>query len=1212
MNRYGEIIHGHYGEYLTSRYGDAPDYMEQDYFLRNIAVGDNDECNQILILGTFGDVNYIWSTYCAKQKDSGVSMGYQHVVYCRSNLSALHDVSKIINFPFVDEERCRYHLHHPEQFEISGSISMKYGINKKTIHIDRSLLSKLANYCIYQKRIRAKKYLYILVPREETDYQGYCRSVIELLLSVIPDGLRSNLCIATNTSVECEKYYDILFMRERNQTIPRSIRIDQGFDQTFFDSKYWDINIQGLIQQCTCDAVYLKSCNDFMKKLFGYSAIPLENDYSFYFEIGNLIKEEDAFSRVKKCSELLGQNLTGWKYKELDELIKTWRYSMLSLEYIIRQEKESERWHSIGDMITILEQCKNFIFYLRKQGYGYLSKQLLMEELKQFSFSDTNGRKKDLYDSISAYKGILIQYFAEQDVQVALKWAEEQKNSMQFEQKISDMHKNITKREFQKAYEFVNEFCPDKMEHFLEEIGKILLTEYKKHNRNENDILQIIESMKSFGEWKKIPPELRMVYYECCIGRNSPDASVINDTFELICVEKATVKTMVINNVCQWINCFFETFDTVIPNIPKNMKPYEFVISIYETLRSRLAQIYGEKFWTEQGLDIQYYKYLKKNLLSYLYSNANTAAIGEVIEVANDKINDKNLRCCFIEDICAILNREIYTKESRIEEFSDIVGNLRKNNYLTDDARKILNKIDKRLWTHIKSESGKNFWNGKDTFETCLFWLRKWRRFIDIEAKEKIPLLKEFENKVSQWPLRRRSFSSFLSAITVLEGQSIESLAFENSDEAQDVLQFYCELWKWLSVSQKLGIVITSSSTPSKIYGEILYYLKILKIPEAYFYNNSSPRRNLKKKAKNKRTLSGFNNKCLNINDSRICLRMIIYKEMIIPLINEDIEFWENSWNKCEPCFDFFYSCGFLSKNTFSYFKNNLVDTHMQKNCNKEHRLIINKCFKRYVIAGSFIILLVGAGNVFFPKFIRENNRIVIPSTNITESSINEMEVSESSVESPIESSEVIVETSDTNIEASIESNNENNPEEDEVLEQLTSSSKLWLESGSYLDACSILDNVFNGVFDWQIMFDVEGLESENEIKETIREYLALQAYQDYLLSYEAEEITLDNIDFYITTNNNDPGVKAMSEYPVMLMELGPEKYKKYLIYCYDENKRWYINYCDILEDSVNDEIKPDSIIDQLSGALKNNADNRILPTRTKNVNAAFNRINGE
>lgn len=1089
MERYGEIIHGHYGEYLTSRYGDAPEYIERDYFLHNIAIGDNDKCNQILILGTFGSVDYIWSTYCGKQENSGVSMGYQHVVYCHSDLNALHDVGKIINFSFADEERCRHYLLYPDQFKVSGSLQTEYGSREKAIHIDRSLLSQLASYCIYKKSIRAKKYLYILVPDDVTNYQEYCRCIIELLLSVIPDGLRSNLCIATNASEECEKDYDILFIRERGKTIPCSIRVDQEFDQTFLNSRYWDKNIQGMIQQCTCDAKYLQLCNDYMKGLFAHSAIPSENDYSFYFEIEKLRKEEDAFSKIKKSSELLGQKLEGWKYNELDNLIKTWGYTILSFENIIRQEKESERWYHIEDMINILTQCENFIVYLRKRGYGYLPKRLLMEELRHFSFSDKYNKKTDLYNSITIHKELLKQYFSEQDVQSALEWAENQKNSIQYEQKIADIRKNPTKNIYQAAYEFANKFCPDGMERLLEETEKILLTEYKKRDRNEDDILQIIEAMENHWGWEKISPELRMFYYKYQTGRKKPDPSIIND------------------------------------------------ISKYREALS-------------------------------------------------------------------------------------------KRNNQTNETRKELDKIDKWLLKQIKSIIGSDFWSGKDTFEVCLWELKKWYRFINIKNREEIPLLKEFENNVSRWPIRRRSFWAFCSAISVLE------------EESNDVLEFYYKLWKWLSIRQKLGIVITSSSTPSEIYSEILCYSKLPQAQQAYFYNDSSIDRNLGKTLKDKIKYSNFDYECLNINDSRICLRMCIFKEKEIPLSIEDMEFLKHNWDRCEPCFNFFYLCGFLSKETLYYFKNNLVDAHEEKDYNTEHLPIMNDWFQKAIIAMVFTILLVSVGCIYFPRIIRKKNRIMIPSSAaITESVLDGMESSESSIDISIESgeadtdisettesvldriessesaidisgesSEANTDISETNVETITDNINDNNSEN--VTEQLIRSSELWANGGLYLDACNVLDNVFNRAFDWQIMSDVEASENAEGIKQTIREYLALQVYQEYLLTNETKNITLSNVDYYMPVNDKDSDITVISDYPVMLMKLEIDEKEKYLIYCYDEDQKWYINYWDTQKDSFADETNYDLIINQQIIALKHNNNGLISPTKTKNIKAAFDQIN--
>ena len=83
MGQYGEVIHGHYGQYVTRQYGEATESEVRDFFLKHTERGSQSSCSHMIFLGE-QELPYIWSTFAAEKEVNNTIADYQHVVYQRS------------------------------------------------------------------------------------------------------------------------------------------------------------------------------------------------------------------------------------------------------------------------------------------------------------------------------------------------------------------------------------------------------------------------------------------------------------------------------------------------------------------------------------------------------------------------------------------------------------------------------------------------------------------------------------------------------------------------------------------------------------------------------------------------------------------------------------------------------------------------------------------------------------------------------------------------------------------------------------------------------------------------------------------------------------------------------------------------------------------------------------------------------------------------
>lgn len=308
MGSFGEYIHGHHGEYKNLGYGNASD-QDVKMFFRNGKVGDADSCNQMLVLGSGKKTSYMWSTFVSEKKGTDFSAGYEHVVYADGTLETLHDVRRLVDFPFMGSEECSDYMDNPEKFNESGRKAYVDSIqkeNNKKVDIPKELLFELACYCINSIYVGEKRFLCVLVPADESDYQEYCRSVINQILEVIPAGLRSNFSIATNPSPDTEKEFGMIFKRDGGILPSKFVRMDGRFDGSFLKVLYsFEKEMKDFLWNCVYDSKWIEECYENMELGVNDPAI-LSDGHRYYLEYykgSGLNKTEDEEGTEVSCDE---------------------------------------------------------------------------------------------------------------------------------------------------------------------------------------------------------------------------------------------------------------------------------------------------------------------------------------------------------------------------------------------------------------------------------------------------------------------------------------------------------------------------------------------------------------------------------------------------------------------------------------------------------------------------------------------------------------------------------------------------------------------------------------------------------------------------------------------------------------------------------------------------------------------------------------------
>lgn len=216
----GEIVHDHYGEYKTLQSGSISESDREKYLSKKeySMLGNNADDNYIVDTGLCDGCNYTWITYFSKNSLDSTSSGRSHTIYVPCNFDTVYEIQTLLKFPFADMQE--------SQAIVSGDVKLEDNHRKEKIYqqvyqnvidepfVNRELLYCMICYLLKQSSLGAKKILYIMVPEEIEDYQKYCLSIVAMILSAIPVGLRTRLRFATNASENWEFKYHILFIKQ--------------------------------------------------------------------------------------------------------------------------------------------------------------------------------------------------------------------------------------------------------------------------------------------------------------------------------------------------------------------------------------------------------------------------------------------------------------------------------------------------------------------------------------------------------------------------------------------------------------------------------------------------------------------------------------------------------------------------------------------------------------------------------------------------------------------------------------------------------------------------------------------------------------------------------------------------------------------------------------------------------------------------------------
>lgn len=462
MERFGEVIHGHSGQYNTLQYGDISEITIDKYILNHTEAGEQDSCNQMLFIGTPELPSYVWSTFAAKS-DSGKSIaGYQHAVYQDCSLENIHDITEIVNFPFLNAEDCAEYLKGNKEFcsetrrdEIENFISIE---SLPEIEIDGDLLARLAGYCVSKTDTKAKGFLRILVPEDEKNYQGYCRSAVIRLLNVIPVGLRKNISIATNPSRANEQFFGILFQRDRGGKVPCSVRLDGSFDDDFLsENNYLDDNINKLIGLCAENPEVVEDCFSNMERMEEERSQLTKGCYSdfyeYYFQSGADINME--FLRQMSAGLQQGR-------QSITNVIRNRISGMDLFEEVFRQEVLQEH-RDIPFVLEALHSCRELIKYFQREGSSFTAdfaeSVLDLESVEEAEIEEN-------YRNLKEYKEELAQYFDRQYIEELIwKFDKKKKDCLQkrlVEEILNNPKKETVEKVFYEAErdgaEFVSQF----------------------------------------------------------------------------------------------------------------------------------------------------------------------------------------------------------------------------------------------------------------------------------------------------------------------------------------------------------------------------------------------------------------------------------------------------------------------------------------------------------------------------------------------------------------------------------------------------------------------------------------------------------------------------------------------------------------------------------------------------------------------------------
>ena len=530
MENLGEVIHGHYGEYITQSYGGMSE-SEITKVLEHTSIGYNDNKNQIVVFNKEG--RYIWGGLSAFSEMSPSSPQYQHIVYVNNRLQQAYEIMELINFPFLNAENCLLYLENPQSFNMENrknEIVDNYEVEKSIqVKIDKKVLAKLAAYCVSKIRENHRRYLYILVP-EGVEYQNYCQNVIEQLLGVVPAGLRKGFRIATNPSERDEDYFGVIFRSVKNlpSCIEKCVNLEEELGNQTLLVDYLPLHFEELLE-ASADSFMQDAKNSYLEKLYERekeeNGWPSDRFYIRYYEERMLWTKPLNTDTLQEFNKKLEEK--GRDKNNIEEIVLERLNGFTEIEQSLKEDQRLNEAKHSKEMLLVFSDYKQLIDLLRKEKKGEFSKDFIFDIAGKIntanegynSFKEVKDEwegylgEKQLFDTLASTMGS--EYCAQQ-VEKIIKGFKEDANSL-YEETVNNFPE--LKEEFtKKLYTSIHEkMASDELEEPL-----VYWYYSKQQNLNQKESDQYAEYLqkKHLDEVRKMPT-LEIVKETCAMFINA-------------------------------------------------------------------------------------------------------------------------------------------------------------------------------------------------------------------------------------------------------------------------------------------------------------------------------------------------------------------------------------------------------------------------------------------------------------------------------------------------------------------------------------------------------------------------------------------------------------------------------------------------------------------------------------------------------------------
>lgn len=653
MEVVGEIIHGHYGEYLTENYGDMFD-AEVVKTLEHTSMGKNDNKNQILVFNKEG--RHIWSGLSALSEESPSSPQYQHIIYVNNGLQQAYEMTELVRFPFLSGENCLRYLKEPQLFnkENRKNEIMDSYKGQKSIHvdIDEKMLAKLAVYCVSKIRENHHRYLYILVP-EGLEYQQYCQSVIYQLLGVVPAGLRKGFRIATNPSERDEDYFGIIFRKDRNRPScsEKCVYLEKKSEGQSLLVDYQPSHLKKMFEESAASFMQ-NGQNAFLERLYERekeeNGWPSDRFYIRYYEEGMLWTKPLTIDTLQEFNKKLQEK--GRDKKNIEKIIRERLNGFTEIEQSLMEDQRLNEAKNSKEILQIFDDYKELIGFLREEKKSNFSNEIIRNIVNKIN------TEAERYDSFKEVKEKYIEYLGQKELfdSIASTKAEEY-----CEEQVAKIIGSIKQEDANDIYEnTVNNFS-ELNEKFRSKLYKAI------HEKMSNDELE-----KPLVYW----------YYSKQQNENKEKADQYVDYLQKRDLkeikEASTLET--VKTVC---NMFIETFQehkssyihAISEELLKCYKKKEKEEEVDEHFLQEVDEIinflkeYSEDGKEQSRLEEWYKEYLCEYLLSKIEKDIQTAYITRLFLVLEkDEIKQKEQKLVRVYQVI-----DAHLKEKKAEGKKD-------------------------------------------------------------------------------------------------------------------------------------------------------------------------------------------------------------------------------------------------------------------------------------------------------------------------------------------------------------------------------------------------------------------------------------------------------------------------------------------------------------------------------------------------------------